>query len=151
MWNRRGADDRSDREKWLELENEKLWKLLFAAVEANESFGNYTFSESARLTVMPKTVTSVGATGQATFTEFAGLNQTGAVVPPSGPITYASDNVAVATVDQTGLITAVGANGVANITGVDKASVNQVAAGDTFTVNIPAPPPVALSASLAIA
>lgn len=92
---------------------------------------------------MPKTVV-VGQKSRFTFTEFDGPNGSGNIVKQSGPITFASDNAAVATVDGTTQVTnpdgsvgvdviSVGA-GVANITGVDPASTNKVAAGDQLTV-----------------
>jgi uncharacterized spore protein YtfJ len=101
-----------------------------------------------------KTV-NVGDSSVFTFTEFDGLNGTGKIVKSSGPISFASDNVAVATVDSTRQtinpdgsvsvpVVAVGF-GVANITGVDSASVNKVAAGDILTVNVQVS--VALSAT----
>ena len=108
-------------------------------------------AKSARGVLMPATIQVGGKGATFTFTEFDGPNGTGNVVKPSGPITYASDNTAVATVDPTGQVTAVGANAdgspaTANITGVDPASPNKVAAGDVITV-IAAPPPVAVSAT----
>jgi len=93
---------------------------------------------------MPAKIAVGGKGATFTFTEFDGPNGTGNVVPPSGPITYASDNTAVATVDATGQVAAV-SPGVANITGVDPASPNKVAAGDVVTVTAAAA--VAVSAT----
>lgn len=82
---------------------------------------------------------------KATFTEFAADGVT--IVRKSGPITFASDNVAVATVDSSQqvdnpdgstsvpVVSVAGASGVANITGVDPASANKVAAGDVDNVS----------------
>ncbi len=108
-------------------------------------------ARSAKGALMPATIQVGGKGATFTFTEFSGPNGTGSVVPPSGPITYASDNTAVATVDASGQVTAVAANAdgspaTANITGVDPASPNKVAAGDVITVTA-APPPVAVSAT----
>ena len=59
--------------------------------------------------------------------------------PPVGPITYASDNPAVATIDpNSGVITVVAA-GVANISGTDNG--NGVTASDSLTVLAAPPPP----------
>ena len=59
--------------------------------------------------------------------------------PPVGPITYASDNPSVASVDpNTGVITVVTA-GVTNISGTDAG--NGVTASDSLTVLAAAPPP----------
>ena len=94
---------------------------------------------------MSKTV-APGVKSLFTFTEWDGPNGTGNKVKVSGPITFASDNTAVATVDgTTQRLNADGVSidvdvisgmqaGVANITGVDTASPNKVAAGDTLTV-----------------
>lgn len=103
---------------------------------------------SAKGKVMPATIAVGGKGATFKFTEFDGPNGTGNDVPPSGPISYASDNMAVATVDSNGQVTAVGP-GTANITGVDPASVNKVAAGDVITVIAAPPPPpqVAVSAT----
>lgn len=97
----------------------------------------------------------VGGSALFTFTEFDGLNGTGAIIKPSGAILFESDNPAVAAVDNAAQVlnndgsvsvpvTILGA-GSANITGVDPTSANKVAAGDVLTVT-PAPA-VALSAT----
>lgn len=102
---------------------------------------------SAKGEVMPASIKVGGAGAKFAFTEFDGLNGTGNKVAASGPISYASDNTAVATVDDAGNVSAVSA-GTANITGVDAASLNKVAAGDVVTVTSDVPPPaVALSAT----
>ena len=129
----------------------RLLKKILADVEAPDAV-------SAKGEVMPKTV-EVGGPVTFTFTEFAapvGTATVGVIVPESGPITFASDNTAVATVDGSQQVVnadnsisvpvvAVGP-GTANITGVDPASANKVAAGDVLTV-IPPPPPVAVTAT----
>ena len=102
-------------------------------------------SVSAKGQLMPAKITVGGKGATFKFTEFDGPNGTGNIVPPSGPITYASDNAAVATVDTDGNVSAV-APGTANITGVDPASTNKVAAGDVLTVT-PAVGAVAVSAT----
>jgi len=88
---------------------------------------------SAKGTLMPATIHVNGKGATFTFTEFDGLAGTGNVVPPSGPITYVSSNVTVATVDATGQVAAV-APGTCSISGSDPASANQVSASDTLTV-----------------
>lgn len=98
----------------------------------------------------------VGQSALFTFTEFDGLNGAGNIVKASGPISFASDNMAVAVIDTTtppvinpdGSISVkviAASAGVASITGVDPASANKVAAGDVLTVT--APVQVALSAT----
>lgn len=77
------------------------------------------------------------------FQEFTGPNGTGASVPVIGPLTYASDAPAVATVDANGLITAV-APGTANITVTDTG--NSLSASDVLTVTAA----TAVSATLAL-
>ena len=80
---------------------------------------------------MPATIHVNGNGAKFTFTEFDGPNGTGNVVPPVGVVAYASDNAAVATVDATGNVTAVGA-GTANISGTDPG--NSLTASDVLTV-----------------
>lgn len=93
----------------------------------------------------------------ATFTE---QDAQGNPVKPSGPITFASDNPSVATIDSTQqqlsadgfsvtcpVVSVPGATGTANITGVDSASPNKVAAGDVDAVSIV---PVATTAKLVL-
>lgn len=93
---------------------------------------------------MPATIL-VGATATATFLEWSGAGGTGVQVAPVGAVTYASDTVAVATVDpNTGIATGVSA-GTANISGVDAG--NSLTASDVLTVTA-APPPVAVSATM---
>lgn len=96
----------------------------------------------------------LGARPLFTFTEFDGPNGTGNKVKPSGPITFASDNPSVAAVSSNQRPNADGfgvdvdvvtiSPGVANITGVDTASQNKVAAGDVLTVQVAA---IAVSAT----
>jgi uncharacterized protein YjdB len=108
-------------------------------------------AESATLTFkgdsdMPATIL-VGATATATFLEWTGPNGTGSQIAPVGPVTYASDNTAVATVDpNTGIATGVSA-GTANISGTDAG--NNLTASDVLTVTA-VPPPVAVSATLTL-
>ena len=91
-----------------------------------------------------------------TFTEF---DANGKIVPITGPITFASDNPAAATVDSSqqtvnadGSVSCPvvsltsGAGGVANITGADPA--NKLVAGDTDTVVGAAPVAVKATAVL---
>jgi hypothetical protein len=94
--------------------------------------------------LMPATI-KVGATASAVFTEFDGPNGTGNPVPAIGPVNFASDNQAVATVDANGLATGVGA-GSANISALDGG--NGLTASDVLTVEAVAP--VAVSATLAL-
>ncbi len=94
---------------------------------------------------MPKTV-AVGVVAQAVFQEFDGPNGTGNPVPAAGPVNFASDNTAVATVDASGAVTAVAA-GTANISGTD--SVNNLTASDSLTVTAAVPGP-AVSATLTL-
>lgn len=103
-------------------------------------------AQSATGELMSKTVLP-GVKSLFTFTEWDGPNGTGNKVKASGPITFASDNTAVATVDNaTQRLNADGVSidvdvvsgmqaGIANITGVDSASPNKVAAGDVLTVS----------------
>jgi len=85
---------------------------------------------------MPATITVGGKGATFKFTEFDGPNGTGSMVIPFDTIVYASDNQAVATVDQTGAVVAVGP-GVANISGTDPGTnINgvHVSASDVLTV-----------------
>jgi hypothetical protein len=128
---------------------EKIWARLTAAQSAT-----LTFVSEKGEPIMPARIVVGGAGAKALFTEFAGPTGTGAVVPPSGPISYASDNLAVATVDASGNVTAVGANAdgsdaTANISGLDPASANKVTASDVITVG-KAAAAVAQSATLAL-
>ena len=82
---------------------------------------------------MPVSI-AVGQTTSGVFTEFDGPNGTGNVVAPSGPLAFASDNAAVATVDPaSGIVTGVSA-GTCNIGCQDPASANKVTASDSLTV-----------------
>jgi hypothetical protein len=104
---------------------------------------------SAKLTFkgvsgMPATIQVGGSGAQAVFTEFSGLNGSGAITPDGGPIAFSSDNPAVATVDPvSGAVVAVSV-GSANIIGLD--SVNGLTAQDSVTVTAAAP----LSATLVV-
>jgi uncharacterized protein YjdB len=93
---------------------------------------------------MPATIVVAG-TATATFLEWSGPGGTGVQVGPTGAVSYASDNSAVATVDpNTGIATGVSA-GTANISGTDAG--NSLTASDVLTVTA-APPPPAVSATL---
>lgn len=84
---------------------------------------------------MPKTI-APGGSAQAVFQEWTGPSGTGTKVPNAGPVTFSSDNTAVATVDaSTGAVTGV-ADGTCNISGVD--SSNNLSASDVLTVQSPA-------------
>lgn len=80
---------------------------------------------------MPATISVGGQGAKAVFTEFDQLAGAGNIVPPAGPVTFASDSTAVATVDQNGNVLAVGP-GTANISGTD--SVSGISASDVLTV-----------------
>lgn len=128
----------------LEAIIERLLRVIETLLEKNAA-------QSAKGKVMPAKILVGGKGATFTFTEFDGPNGTGNKVPPSGPITYASDNPAVATVDSNGQVTAVSANAdgtdaTATISGVDPASLNKVAAADVVTVGA-ATAPVAVSAT----
>jgi len=80
---------------------------------------------------MPATIL-VGKTGTATWQEWSGPNGTGDKLPPAGPVTFASSDGSIATVDpSSGLVTAV-AVGTATISGND--ATNNLSASDTVTV-----------------
>jgi len=95
---------------------------------------------SAKGELMPASIALNGNGAVFTFTEFDGRNGTGNSVPPIGVIQYASDNAAVASVDASGNVTAIGV-GTANISGTDPG--NGLTASDQLTVT----PAVALSAT----
>ncbi len=78
---------------------------------------------------MPATL-QIGQTAQAVAQEFSGLNGTGVVLPNAGPINWASSDATIATVDTSGLVTAVAA-GTAIITGTD--SVNGLSGSDAVS------------------
>jgi uncharacterized protein YjdB len=92
---------------------------------------------------MPATL-QVGQTATAVFTEFSGLNGTGVVVAPIGPVVFSSSDPSIATVDPaSGLVTAV-APGAATITGTDQGN------GLTASDSVSDTPLVAASATLVI-
>jgi hypothetical protein len=92
---------------------------------------------------MPASIALNGKGAQATFAEFDGLAGAGNSVSPIGPVSFSSDNAAVATVDPvSGACTAV-AVGTANISGTDAG--NGLTASDVLTVT-----DVAISATLSL-
>ena len=99
-----------------------------------------TSAVSAKGELMPASIALNGHGAFFTFTEFDGPNGTGNKVPPIGVVTYASDNPAVATVDSSGNVSAIGV-GTANISGTDPG--NSLTASDQITVT----PAVAISAT----
>jgi hypothetical protein len=88
---------------------------------------------SAKGKLMPATIHMNGNGATFVFTEFSGPGGTGDIVPPSGPITYSSSDLAVGSVDSNGNVAAVGV-GTCTISGSDPASENKVSASDTLTV-----------------
>ena len=97
---------------------------------------------------MPATIIVGGNGAKALFTEYTGLNGSGDVIAPLGPVQYASSDANVATVDSNGNVLAVGA-GSCSISAKD--TVNGLSASDTLTVQPQvAPPPVAQSATLVL-
>ena len=110
-------------------------------------------ARSAILTIggkkMPATIVVGGLGATAVFTEFTGPNGTGSVIAPLSTPVFSSSDETIATVDQSGNITAV-APGTATISAVDNG--NNLSASDTVTVSAatPPPPPVAESATLVI-
>jgi Big-like domain-containing protein len=88
-----------------------------------------TLTSQGEEMLVPLVVGGKGA--QATFTEFDGPNGTGNVVPPVGTVVFETDNAAVATIDATGKITAVGA-GTCNLSGLDQG--NNISAKDSQVV-----------------
>ena len=131
----------------IEAQQIQILRIVRRLYQEWEEFEDQGISISATGALEMKTV-APGIKSLFTFTEFDGSSGTGNKVKPSGPITFASDNTAVATVDGNtqrpsadgfGVdvdVISVGV-GVANITGVDPASQNKVAAGDTLTVTSP--------------
>lgn len=93
-------------------------------------------AESATLTFRSESMDAtiqVGKTANAVFAEFDGPNGTGNQVPPTGAVSFASDNPSVATVDPTtGLCTGLAA-GTANISGTDAGNGLQASAVLTVT------------------
>jgi hypothetical protein len=130
----------------IELMQREMLRLLKKIFEEFEEFEDEPkIALSATGGLMPKSI-GQGVKSLFTFTEWDGPAGTGNKVKTSGPIVFASDNEAVATVDNAGQrLNADGFSidvdvisdmqvGVANITGVDPASTNKVAAGDVLTV-----------------
>ena len=99
---------------------------------------------------MPATVVvgQVGTAGPPSYQEWSGPSGTGNSLPPAGPLSFSSDNTAVATIDPvSGQYTPL-SDGVANITTSD--ATNGLSATDALTVTS-APPPPAQSATLNLA
>jgi hypothetical protein len=117
-----------------------IWEYVGVAQSASISFRNEEGD------AMPATIVVGGAGAVARFEEFKGPNGTGNPVPPVGPVVFASDSPAVATVDSNGNVSAV-APGTANISGLDQG--NSLTASDVLTVTAP-PPPVAQSVMLTL-
>ena len=92
---------------------------------------------------MPATI-QVGKQAQSNFKEWSGPNGTGTELPPVGPVSFSSDNPAVATVDPTSGVATGVAPGTANISGTDGG--NNLTASDVLTVSAP----VAQSATLTL-
>lgn len=127
----------------IEERDERIERILTLILQrltpiARSAEGHFVNEEGEIL--MPARIQVGGKGASFAFTEFSGPNGTGSVVPPSGPITYASDDETVATVDSTGQVTAVGP-GSCNISGLDPASKNSVTASDALTVDPAGPPP----------
>jgi hypothetical protein len=94
---------------------------------------------------MPAQIQVGGKGAQAKFQEWDGPNGTGGEVVPIGPVTFTSDDPSIATVDQSGVVTAT-APGVTNIRGTDAG--NGLSATDAITVVTALP--VAQSATLTL-
>ena len=110
-------------------------------------------AHSATLTIgdssMPAAIVVGGNGAKAVFTEFTGPNGTGNPIAPIQTPVFSSSDATVATVDQSGNVTAV-APGTATISAVDNG--NKLSASDTVTVTaaVTPPPPVAQSATLVV-
>jgi Bacterial Ig-like domain (group 2) len=92
------------------------------------TFATLRFYDSEGRILMPATL-SVGQTATAVLHEF--VSQGGAELAPIGPVSYASSDPTIATVDPTsGLVTAVAA-GTATITGTDAG--NSLSASDSVS------------------
>lgn len=97
---------------------------------------------------MPLTVKMGDNPGGAIFQEWDGPNGTGNKVPPVGPVTFSSDNPAVATVDPSTGAFAYISPGAANISGQDTGP-GGLSASDVLTVMpATAPPPVSATLTL---
>jgi hypothetical protein len=121
----------------------KLDKLLAAIIPPQAQSATLYISDLKGNRLMPATLV-VGATAQAVYQEWSGLNGTGGKMASAGPVAFASSDATVATVDPaSGLITAVGP-GSATITGSD--ATNGLSASDVVSDT----PVVALSATLTI-
>jgi hypothetical protein len=102
----------------IEEENERILKQILARLTGAQSLVLTIQDSEGNNMGNPATIGATG--GLATVQEFSGPGGTGSVVPTVGPIVFASDNVAVATVDPaSGAITAV-APGSCNISALDK-------------------------------
>jgi hypothetical protein len=129
--------------------SEIIFRLLHIVEQLVDLLAETKIAKYAKGKIMPARIVVGGLGATFKFTEFDGATPPN-IVPPKGPIAFSSDNPAVASVDSTQQVlnadgsvsvpvVAVGANAdgsdaTANITGVDPASTNEVAAGDVITV-----------------
>ena len=102
------------------------------------------FDSQGEPLAMPLTI-QVGQPFSAALLEWSGPNGTGTQLDPIGPVTFASDNAAVATIDPASGQGVGVAPGTANISGSDAG--DNLSAADVLTV-VAAPPPPAVSATL---
>lgn len=153
-------DDELEREKRLLGIIDRLLTIVDKFVDDELQENQTAIAVFAKGENMPAKIL-VGGKG-ATF-KFSEFDVSGDRVKASGPITFASDNPSVATVD--GSLQVVNADGsvsvpvvavaanpdgtdaFANITGVDPASKNKVAAGDVLTVGAAVPSNDAVTAT----
>ena len=143
--------------KWLRVRQLKVdaksAKLKLFECELHDYFSEQILTRDVvevilRRLQMPAIIVVGGNGAKAVFTEYTGLNGSGDVIAPLGPVQYASSDANVATVDSNGNVLAVGA-GSCSISAKD--TVNGLSASDTLTVQPQvAPPPVAQSATLVL-
>lgn len=115
----------------------------------------FVLARSAVMTIggskMPANIVVGGNGAKAVFTEFTGLAGAGNAIAPILTPVFSSSDETIATVDQSGNVTAV-APGTATISAIDNG--NNLSASDTVTVTAavvtPPPPPVAQSATLVV-
>jgi len=137
--------DRANADRYL---GESIW-LLAEAISSKPKAVSATLTLiNSKGETMPVTITTPGGQAQALFQEWSGPSGTGTTVAPIGPVTYASDNTAVATVDPNlGLVTEV-ANGTCNITATDAG--NSLTASDVCTVAVTSATAVSATLSLSL-